>query len=225
MSPPDSRPLREPGVAGWPSPDSTAAMERSSAPKRQRSALQSSASRAGKTTADESSGRGEGSATLTAEPPLVARPGGHATQASVESAVSTESNGAEKRLKKLIKYVRQIEALKEQAAHRALNDEEQTKIGCLEAYQLEIGTLLPAAGVGSPSSARTPARTPSSAASAAPTRPAAASVAAMANAANTRLSNVPLPPTRVGTRANAVQVRRGARTRVHTRGAAASRCT
>jgi hypothetical protein len=141
-------------------------------------------------------------------PPFVTNATVQAAQGSLESEMSTESDSGaatERRLRKLDKKEREITKLQEQAAGRTLSAEEQVKVDSLAMIKLEIGMLT--------SVTPTASRTPGSAASAAPTLPAAANLAAAVAGAKTRLSDLPPPPTRVGTRSNAVQVRRVTRPR------------
>ena len=137
--------------------------------------------------------------------PLVTSAHLHDVQGSAESAMSTDSAaGLDRRLRKLVKKDEQIRVLLEQSASRVLNVDEQAKVSSHASIQLEIQMLRasmpesPPAGISSSTG---------SARSAAPTMPAAASAAVAVAASQSELDELTPPPTRVGTRNSAIEVR------------------
>ena len=193
-SPASQRPVREHGEAGKPSPG--AEFEQQDRPKRSRSRLGASGSEDVKMD----------------EMPHVPQPPGVTAGASIsmDSVVSNEgANAAQRQLRKLEKKLREISKLQGQA--RTLTPDEQAKVARLDELTLQAELLRRAPAT--PAAHAPASQSSSAAASAAPTMLQAASSAAGAaaalHAAQMELEALPtLPPTRVGTRANAVAVER-----------------
>ena len=192
-TPASSRLMRQPGETGMPSPASAQSMPPPPPPKRAR--LPRAASQPSESDAA----------------PLLP-PGVRRVEPSTDSVLTTESmdtdggGGGNSQLKRIQKKIREIGVLQRQAESRTLSAEEVAKVGQLHEYEAQRALLLQPLP---PTPAATAPALEHLARSTVPIQPAAASAAVACIDAVVALEALPsVPPTRVGTRANALAVER-----------------